>query len=524
MGGESATRMARLLEYKAKEILAASGITVPRGRLVVSAEKALAAARELDTLPVLKAQVFATGRASQGLVRFPANDDEIASSASELLGRQIRGFPVTHILVEERIPIARELFAACMVSDEMASPLALLASQGGSGVEELAKDPAVIFSRHAFSAVAGLHHFEARTMAREVGLRGKELAKVASFLVKLARVFLESEARTLEVNPLAITESGELVALDCHFSVDDYAVPRHPELEIEIAREIGHPPTELERIATRVEAADHRGTFFFLELSAEGERPVGFHGAGGGGSMMSMDALNRAGFTAKNFCDTSGNPSAAKVYRAAKHILAQGDIIGYLASGSGVASQEQFHSARGFVKAFREWPLRVPAVIRLGGNEEEVAIEILNDFLADLPVPVEAYGKDETAEFCSQRLKSLVAEHPPVAPYDCTPTARTEPAQEEYAFDTLTGRISIDHAICTGCKEKPCITACIPQVLEERAGKVFLREPAEESAHRCTECLACELACFESGKRAIKIELPIAGFKEYLTRKEAGGQ
>jgi len=524
MGAERATPLARLLEYKAKAILAASGIRIPPGKVVASAEAAANAARELAPSTVLKAQVFTTGRAGKGLVRFADGDAEATAVASELLGREVRGFPVSEILIEEKLAVAKELFAACIVSDELASPLALLASRGGSGVEELAKDPAVIFSRRAFSATAGLLPFQARTMAREVGLRGKELTKAASFLVKLAGVFLQEEARTLEVNPLAITESGEVVALDCHFSVVAVSLPHKPELEIEIAREIGHPPTELERIAAKVEAADHRGTFFFLELSTEGERLVGFHGAGGGGSMMSMDALNRAGFTARNFCDTSGNPSAAKVYRAAKHILALEGIIGYFASGSGVASQEQFHSARGFVKAFREWPLRVPAVIRLGGNKEEIAIQILNDFLGDLPVPVEAYGKDDSAEFCAQRLKTLVAEHPPVEPYECAPTSRTAPAQEEYAFNTLTGRISIDHAICAGCKEKPCIAACIPQILEEREGKVLLREPAEESAHRCTECLACELACFESGKRAVKIDLPIAGFEEYLARRKEGGQ
>ena len=516
--------MARLLEHKAKEILSAHGIAVPRGRLAGSAEEALAASHELGAPPVLKAQVFSTGRASQGLVRFPTGDDETARSMKELLGRQIHGFPVTHVLVEERIQVAKELFAACIVSDELASPLALLASRGGTGVEELAKDPSVIFVRRAFSATKGLRSFEARTMAREAGLSGKEFTAVADFLVKLARGFLQEEARTLEVNPLAIAANGEAVALDCHFSVDDYAVPRHPELEIEIPREIGHPPTELERIAAKVEAADHRGTFFFLELSSEGERPVGFHGAGGGGSMMSMDALNRAGFTAKNFCDTSGNPSAAKVYRAAKHILAQRGLIGYFASGSGVASQEQFHSARGFVKAFREWPLTVPAVIRLGGNKEDVAIEVLTKFLADLPVPVEAYGKDDSAEFCAQRLKSLVRELPLVAPYECTPTSRTDAPKEEYAFQILTGRISIDHAVCKGCETRPCIPACAPKILEDRQGKAILREPADESAHRCTECLACELACFEIGKRAIEIELPIEGFEEYLARRKEHGQ
>ena len=124
--------------------------------------------------------------------------------------------------------------------------------------------------------------------------------------------------------------------------------------------------------------------------------------------MMSMDALHQLGFKIANFCDTSGNPSAAKVYRAAKIILSQENIDAYFASGSGVASQEQFHSARGLVKAFRELKLHLPAVIRIGGNFEEEAIEILEQYTTDLPGRVEAYGRDTSALYCAQRLRELV--------------------------------------------------------------------------------------------------------------------
>ncbi|PYI75014.1 MAG: hypothetical protein DMF01_08830, partial [Verrucomicrobia bacterium] len=165
--------------------------------------------------------------------------------------------------------------------------------------------------------------------------------------------------------------SGEFVAADCRITIDDYAVARHPELGIEIAREFDHPPTTLERIAYAVEQNDHRGTFYFAQLATtapkESKGLVGFHGAGGGGSMMSMDAIVNAGFTIANFTDTSGNPSASKVYRAARIILAQPDLVGYFGSGSGVASQEQYWSAYGLAKAFWELDLDIPAVIRLGG-------------------------------------------------------------------------------------------------------------------------------------------------------------
>jgi len=513
--------VARILEHKAKEVLRGYGISVPQGAVAPSGEAAMRVAAEIGFPVIVKAQVFVTGRAAKGLIRTARTPAEAADAAQQVLGRTVGGFPVELVLVEAKLSLGRELFAACLASDEIAGPLALLGNRGGSGIEDMAARGEAVLARRPFDPEEGLDEATAAGMASECGLRGDEAAAVTDCLARLARVYLEKEARSLEVNPLAITADGRAVALDCHFSEDDYAVPRHPELGVEIAREIGHPPTELERIAAAYEETDYRGTFYFLELGAKGDRLVGFHGAGGGGSMMSMDALVRHGFSAKNFCDTSGNPSAAKVYRACKHILAQDGIIGYFASGSGVASQEQFHSARGMVKAFREWPLCVPAVIRLGGNKEEVAIDILTRFLADLPVPVEAYGKDDSAAFCAARLDALVREHPPIAPYNCTPTARTEQAQEEYRFSIRTGNISFDHAMCVRCERTPCIPSCHAGILEAPDGKPRLKEPAGETAHRCTECLACELACYEAGMRSLRIDLPIAGFDEYLRARKA---
>ncbi len=132
--------------------------------------------------------------------------------------------------------------------------------------------------------------------------------------------------------------------------------------------------------------------------------------------MMSMDAVLNRGFKLANYCDTSGNPPASKVYRAAKIILSQPGIRGYFASGSGVASQEQYHSARGLVKAFHEENLAIPAVIRLGGNFEEKAIEILAAYLKKIPGVVEGYGRDDAPESCAARLEELVNRSPAAPP------------------------------------------------------------------------------------------------------------
>ena len=230
--------------------------------------------------------------------------------------------------------------------------------------------------------------------------------------------------------------------------------------------EFDHPPTPLERIAWQVEKDDYRGTFYFIQMLTEferGEGVVGFHGAGGGGSMINMDALLNQGFQVANFVDTSGNPPASKVYRAARIILSQANIDGYFAGGSGVASQEQFHSARGLVKAFMEVQLDIPAVIRIGGNGEDQAIEILHRANGTFPAPVEAYGRDDSPDECAERLYSLIEQYTPAnIRVNVSPPAVLEP----YQFETLTaGTVTFDHALCRDCESKICIQTCVPQVL-----------------------------------------------------------
>src|SRR5437879_11550401 len=125
--------------------------------------------------------------------------------------------------------------------------------------------------------------------------------------------------------------------------------------------------------------------------------------------MMSMDAIVNAGFTIANFTDTSGNPSASKVYRAARIILAQPDLVGYFGSGSGVASQEQYWSAYGLAKAFWELDLDIPAVIRLGGNTEDRAVDILQRMSKLLRAPIEGYRKTDTLTFNVEHFRDCVS-------------------------------------------------------------------------------------------------------------------
>src|SRR5947199_1542329 len=421
--------MARLHEYQGKAILAANGFKIPRGRAVSTADDVIAVAKELAADKkaaevVIKIQAWTTGRAGIGGVAFAKRPADVRGHAARMLSMKVGQFPVETVLVEEKIDIDREFFLSFAIDDAARAPVIIFAAGGGTGIEKRAAS-----TRRIPCDVSSGPEASALNEAVDVcGLSQAHAEQLAESIRKLFAAARSVEARSLEINPLVLTKSGEFVAADCRITIDDYAVARHPELGIEIAREFDHPPTPLERIAYAVEQNDHRGTFYFAQLATTAPKGskglVGFHGAGGGGSMMSMDAVVNAGFAMANFTDTSGNPSASKVYRAARIILAQPDLVGYFGSGSGVASQEQFWSAYGLAKAFWELDLDIPAVIRLGGNTEDRAVDILHRMSKLLRAPVEGYRKSNTPAMIASRFAELVADakgikwkpHPPRVP------------------------------------------------------------------------------------------------------------
>ncbi len=506
--------MARLHEYQGKALLKEVGIKVPEGGPARSPQEARQIAEQINAPVVVKAQAWVTGRAGLGAIKFADTPRQAEEAASELLGMEIGHFTVDTVMVERKLDIEREFYAGVIIDDRARAPVVIFSSVGGTGVEEIAREHPDKIARHTVDILWGLREFEARELARKAGVHGKLLLKLGGVIKKLYDAARRYDARAAEINPLALTAEGELIAADSRFTIDDYAVYRHKELGIEIAREFDRPPTPLEKIAWNVEKNDYRGTFYFIQLEQDfkkGDRVIGFHGAGGGGSMMSMDALLARGFKLADFVDTSGNPPSSKVYRAARIILSQEGIDGYFLSGSGVASQEQFHLARGLVKAFIEEPLTVPAVLRLGGNAEELAREIVERAKPAIPAPVEAYGKDDTPDFCAERLDALIKEYtPPEKP----PKGR-EPLdpKEPYSFETVTGgTVTFDHALCRECESKACIEACVGGILELQDGVPVLNITADEARRgKCVECLACDVECYFRGNKGGYVKLPIEG-------------
>ena len=511
--------MARLHEYQGKALLAQKGVPIPRGRAAGTPAEARQIAAEIGGPVVVKIQAWVTGRAALGGIRFAQTPAEAAQAAADVLGMRVGGFTVEKVIVEEKFSIEREFYAGVIVSDRERAPVVMFSSVGGTGIEEIARQHPEAVASAVVDIEHGLREYQAGNLVRRTGVHGRLQQDLAGLLVKLYDVACTWEARAAEINPLVLTAAGKLVAADCRITVDDYAVFRHKDLGVTFARELDRPPTALERIAYAVEEGDYRGTFYFIQMIDDfqkGEGVIGFHGAGGGGSMMSMDAVINAGFRVANFVDTSGNPPASKVYRAARIILSQGPIDGYFGSGSGVASQEQFHSARGLVKAFLEEPLTVPAVIRLGGNAEDKAVEVLEQVNGKIPAPVEGYKKDDSPQFCAQRLKVLVESYTPPAH---KPEGRKKPAAlRPYTFETVTGgRVTCDHAVCITCESKICVKECVPQILKlnDEGCPVLNIAPEEAKKGRCSECLACDVACYFQGAGGGYVDLPVPGLEEY---------
>ena len=507
--------MARLHEYQGKAILATNGFKIPRGRSVSTADDAVAAAKELGDEVVVKIQAWTTGRAGIGGVAFAKKPEDVRAHAERMLSMKVGQFPVESVLVEEKIDIDREFFLSFAIDDAARAPMIIFAVGGGSGIEERAASTRRIPCDVNLGPVDSALN-EAVTSS---GLSPKQAAQLADSIRKLFTAARSVEARSLEINPLVLTKGDEFVAADCRITIDDYAVARHPELGIEIAREFDHPPTALERVAYAVEQSDHRGTFYFAQLATAAPKDskglVGFHGAGGGGSMMSMDAIVNAGFTIANFTDTSGNPSASKVYRAARIILAQPDLVGYFGSGSGVASQEQYWSAYGLAKAFWELDLDIPAVIRLGGNTEDRAVDILQRMSKLLRAPVEGYRKTDTPAAIATRFAELVKSA------GGTKWKPRIPRAPHFIKDSAVVSLPVKNgSVWIDTKQWPQIRGAVEAhsggLIVDREGVPTSSLPDEEFATKDSELLACDVECRLAEVEGFYLELDIPELNELI--------
>jgi len=412
--------MARIYEYQGKEILRKEEIPVPKGRCVTNAEEARTTAQEIGKPVAIKAQVWATGRFKAGGIKFANTPEEAGKVAQKLFGSTIKGLPVEKLLVEEKLSIEREFYIGIIVSNsyKVKGPVVIFSTEGGVGIEEVAARNPEKVATLAVDYLRGVGSEEAKQLLSKFSfdrtLSPELFNELSRTICNLYKAFKEYDARAAEINPLVLTQDQHLYAADCRFTIDDNSVFRHPEFGIKVPRDMERPPTRLEEIAWAIEEDDYRGTGYFTQMfpKIEGKGWLGFHGIGGGGAMLGASAFVGRGFKIANYADTSGDPTASKVYLVIKSIFSQ-PIDGYVLMGACLANQEQWHHAHAIVKALREEAKRrpgFPVVILLAGNKEQEAHEIIRNGLKDAPLRWELYGRDYIydTDFIANRVEELI--------------------------------------------------------------------------------------------------------------------
>jgi succinyl-CoA synthetase beta subunit len=370
-------------EYQAKELLRGFGVPVPPGRLATTPAEAESAARQLDSkVVVVKAQVHAGGRGKAGGIKVAKSPADAKRIASEILGMTLRthqtgaeGKLVRKVWIEAGCEIERELYLAVVI-DRAAEDLAIIAStEGGMEIEEVAaRAPEKILTVHVDPAT-GLQSFHVRRVAFGLGLPAESVAKLEVFLGGLYRLFVSKDASLAEINPLVVTKSGDLLALDCKLNFDDNALFRHADV-----RELRDADEEdaREREASELDLA-------YVGLDGN----VGCLVNGAGLAMATLDMLRAAGGAPANFLDVGGGTNQERVAAAFKLILEDPRVKAILVNIFGGIVRCDL-VAEGVVAAAKELGVRVPLVVRLQGTNAAEGRKILESSGLDI-TPAETF-------------------------------------------------------------------------------------------------------------------------------------
>ncbi len=359
-----------LHEYQSKGLFADYGIPVPRGIPADSPSGAVAAANELGgDLWVVKAQVHAGGRGKAGGVKLARTHDEVRKYADDMLGTTLithqtgpEGLPVDTVYVEEGSDIDRELYLSMLVDREVSRVSFIASAAGGMDIEKVAEEtPEQIFSV-SVAPDAGLQDYQARQLAFGLGLDKKQMRQFGSLVKNMYRLYLETDASLIEVNPLITTKAGDIVALDGKINIDGSALFRQPRIA-----ELRDPSQEDE--AER-KAAEHDLNY----VSLDGNIACMVNGAGL--AMATMDLIKLHGGEPANFLDVGGGATAERVAAAFKLILSNDSVEAILVNiFGGIVRCDLI--AEGIISAVKEVGVSVPVVVRLEGTNVDKGRELL---------------------------------------------------------------------------------------------------------------------------------------------------
>ena len=374
--GIAADFLMKVHEYQAKELFARYGIPVPRGQAASTANEAAYTTGQLGGKAVIKAQVHAGGRGQAGGIKVVGSPEEALAFATSMLGHNLvtaqtgpEGAPVRQLLVEETADITREIYLAITVDRDNRRPVVLASASGGMDIEQVAaSNPGAILSE-VIDPVLGLMPFQVRRLASGLGLDARLTQEVGRLMGSLYRLFVEADCSLAEINPLVITGTGELLALDGKVNLEDDAMFRHPEF-----RDLADPSqeNELENRASELGIA-------YVKLDGN----VGCLVNGAGLAMATMDVISAQGSRAANFLDVGGGASVEKVSSAVDIILADEDVDRVLVNFFGGILRCDI-AAEGIVAAYQAKGSRYPLVVRMLGTNAEQGKAILRD--SGLPV------------------------------------------------------------------------------------------------------------------------------------------
>lgn len=360
-----------LHEYQAKHLFAKYHLPVPNSRVVFNIEDGILAAQELESDRwVVKAQVHAGGRGKAGGVKLVDNQKDLKEAMLSMLGTRLvtyqtdkNGQPVNAILIEETCDIANELYLGAVVDRASQRVVFMASTEGGVEIEKVAaEEPHKIF-QITIDPLLGALPYQARAVAFKLGLEGKQIKQFTSMLLNLSKMFLECDLSLLEINPLVITGSGDLLCLDGKINLDDNASYRQSKLV-----ELRDYTQEDERVNR---AHDHELNYIPLEGK------IGCMVNGAGLAMATMDVIKLCGGEPANFLDVGGGATKERVSEAFKIILSDENVKGILVNiFGGIVRCDLI--ADGIMAAVEETNLSVPVVVRLEGNNASQGLEKLN--------------------------------------------------------------------------------------------------------------------------------------------------
>ncbi len=382
----------KIHEYQGKELFRKYGVTVPKGLPAFSVDEAVAAAEKLGgPVWVVKAQIHAGGRGKGGGVKLARSIEQVRQLSTEILGMQLvthqtgpEGQKVNRLYIEDGCDIDRELYLGLILDRETSRVVFMASTEGGMDIEEVAHETPEKIFKLSVDPLTGITGFQARRIAFALGLEGKSVNAAVKFMSGLYRMFVELDASIVEINPLVLTKSGDVIALDAKVSFDSNGLFRHPELQE--YRDFA------EENSAEIEAS--RWDLSYINLDGN----IGCMVNGAGLAMATMDIIKYFGGDPANFLDVGGGATQEKVSAAFRIITSDPKVKGIFVNiFGGIMKCDVI--ANGVIGAVREVGLSVPLVVRLEGTNVELGKKILAESgLAVIPADNMADGAKKIIE------------------------------------------------------------------------------------------------------------------------------